>query len=75
MEKGGKNARGKQCIFPFIYKNRTYTKCTYNNAASDEPWCSTKVDESNNNHINGGGHWGICLNNCSIEGKLKFYYT
>ena len=54
---------GKKCIFPFIYRGDTYTKCIRINGQSDRSWCSTKVD-SNNRHIGGEGNWGYCDDNC-----------
>ena len=70
MTEGGDNAKGKKCIFPFIYHNISYTKCTFDNAAANKPWCSTLVNESNNHHIEGGGNWGVCMKNCPIEGNI-----
>ena len=66
---GGKNGRGKECMFPFIYLNISHLKCTTSNSQLDEPWCSTKVDESNRRHIDGDGNWGVCLETCEFEGK------
>jgi len=33
---------GVPCIFPFIYKGETFTKCTWTDA--DGSWCSTNPD-------------------------------
>ena len=33
--------QGESCIFPFIYKDKTHIKCTYNN--SPTPWCATRI--------------------------------
>ena len=31
-----------------------------------DPWCSTKVDPSNNHHIEGGSYYGDCPSNCPL---------
>ena len=37
-------------------------RCTFvNNAGSTHPWCSTKTDTQNGDHIGGGGYYGECL--------------
>ena len=33
--------QGQSCIFPFMYKDKTHTKCTYN--TSPTPWCATRI--------------------------------
>ena len=66
---GGMNGKGKKCIFPFVYQNITYTKCTKNDARTGKHWCSTFVD-SNQHHVEENGYWGICLDECLIEGIL-----
>ena len=53
------------CIFPFIYKNKTYDSCTKEGSESDEFWCATKVD-SNLESI--GDNWGYCSGSCPLEG-------
>ena len=54
------------CQFPFIYKEKTYYSCTYDNfddfngVPSDfdgQPWCSVATDLENN-HI--WSQYGIC---------------
>ncbi|CAL4142151.1 unnamed protein product, partial [Meganyctiphanes norvegica] len=45
----------KNCQFPFIYKEITYTACTKINDPEDKLWCSTKTDNQNN-HIPGGNY-------------------
>ena len=66
---GGRNGRGRNCTFPFIYQNITYTKCTQNDAPTNKPWCSTQVD-SNHHHIEDKGYWGVCLDGCHVEGNI-----
>ena len=70
-EEGGENGKGKQCIFPFIYQNTRYEKCT--TVDSHTPWCSTNVDKSYH-HIEEAGYWGACLDNCTVEGKITIHY-
>ena len=70
-EDGGKNGKGKECIFPFIYQNIKYEKCT--TVDSNTPWCSTKVDKSKH-HIEDGGFWGACLKTCPVEGMVNINY-
>ena len=50
---------GSQCVFPFVYEEITYQKCTRaeNNGV---PWCATEVD-SDMNYLK----WGNCGPNCS----------
>ena len=31
----------KECIFPFVYKSNTYTRCT--KAGGKDYWCATSV--------------------------------
>ena len=35
-----------QCVFPFSFKNVTYTSCTTSHSANGWPWCATEVEES-----------------------------
>ena len=70
-EDGGKNGKGKKCIFPFIYKNIKYEKCT--TVDSITPWCSTNVDKSKH-HIEDGGFWGACPETCPVEGMINMNY-
>ena len=51
------------CIFPFVYKNRTFTACTKFESANNAAWCATAVDA--NNQIMGvdwasHNNWGDC---------------
>ena len=64
---------GSQCVFPFVFRNKTYHSCSYANAKDALPWCSIRVDKDEN-HISGQGLWGHCSSECPIEpGILKFY--
>ena len=37
--------QSKQCIFPFVYKGKTYTECTTVESANKKAWCATKVEK------------------------------
>ena len=50
----------KPCIFPFIFNGENETTCV-KGRLRPEPWCSTKVDDSNN-YIR--GEWGFCGESC-----------
>ena len=54
---------GKNCAFPFIYKNVVHQQCTTVDDPLNKPWCSTKVS-ANKQHISGSGNWGHCAMNC-----------
>jgi hypothetical protein len=53
--------QGNECIFPFSYKNVTYTKCTSEDVYI--PWCATKINSSTNAILS----WGLCLPDCDFE--------
>merc|ERR1712126_68729 len=59
----------KDCKFPFIYMNTTYTSCTWrmSDRTNGLPWCSVAVD-SNQVHINkaDGSTWVNCDSECPI---------
>jgi hypothetical protein len=55
---GGKTAYGSPCIFPFIYKNNTYTACTTVDM-KDMEWCATEVDDDSLIAVQGS--WGACI--------------
>ena len=54
---------GENCVFPFIYSNKTFTSCTME--GSDSPWCATQVDP-NMEYVE--DKYGLCSEDCS---KLK----
>ncbi len=56
----------KPCIFPFKFNGETYNKCTDVNDPDDRLWCSTKIDDSGN-HVQSGGFWGHCGQDCNID--------
>ena len=64
------------CVFPFVFDGRRFDECTSYLDPNQELWCSTKTNSTNDEHVGGLGHWGICKKqNClSIKGMyLKKY--
>ena len=55
ITKGCQTVDGEDCVFPFIYKEKTYNECT--KEESTEPWCATSVMK-NGEVI--PKHWGDC---------------
>ena len=54
---------GKDCVFPFTYKDVEYYECTYTD--SPTPWCATQVDPSGTVVTN---KWGDCkVDTCPVE--------
>ena len=51
---------GENCVFPFIYSDKTFTSCTME--GSDYPWCATEVDP-NMEYIE--DKYGLCSEDCS----------
>lgn len=64
---------GVPCIFPFIYRNTTYSQCTSKDSDTGHPWCATSVDDD--------GYvidfaWGDCSEGCpgtSFECDEKYF--
>jgi hypothetical protein len=52
---------GLPCIFPFIYQNQTYNKCTPRDSDTRQPWCATAVDSDN---VVIDYAWGDCAEGC-----------
>ena len=52
---------GRECVFPFKYKEVVYTKCTSIDVY--QPWCATEFNTADN--LIGG--WGLCLEDCEYE--------
>ena len=58
------------CVFPFKYKGKEYTSCTYDDAVDGRPWCSIK-DDTSDNHMNSlSDQWGHCNAACAVDGIL-----
>ena len=49
----------KKCQFPFIFQNQTFYGCT-TFGAEGIPWCSTKIDALDFQHVGGKGYYGDC---------------
>jgi len=67
------------CVFPFTYDGVTHTGCAkwvWGGQNRGKFWCSTQTD-SNGNHVNGRGKFGICnCNACEcinpLEGSVPY---
>ena len=54
---------GKECVFPFTHKGKTYRGCPPDPYIKGKRWCSTATD-AKGNHITGKGKFGICEETC-----------
>jgi hypothetical protein len=52
---------GKECVFPFYYKNVLHTQCTSEDVYL--PWCPTQINASTSAILS----WGLCLPDCNFE--------
>ena len=63
---------GKKCIFPFVYKGKTYDICTTFDSDNGHAWCAITIER------NGSvphGFWGDCRPGCpGYEGKRKIFF-
>ena len=52
---------GRPCIFPFIYRDKTFSQCTSLDSDTGQPWCATEVDQDGwvVDHA-----WGDCDQGC-----------
>ena len=50
------------CIFPFIYKSKTYHGCTRDEDPDSRLWCSLQVDDETGVHVT--GQFGHCQDDC-----------
>ncbi|XP_016851306.1 epididymal sperm-binding protein 1 [Anolis carolinensis] len=41
IQEYGGNSKGKVCVFPFIYKGKTFKRCTNENSSDGRFWCAT----------------------------------
>lgn len=56
-----KTITDNNCVFPFKYKGKKYSKCTKDESVNGMPWCATKVDRSGK-VVN--GKWEDCKEGC-----------
>ena len=61
-------ASGQPCIFPFLYRGETYSRCISRDSDTGQPWCATRVDSQGwvEDHA-----WGDCDQGC--PGTRKKY--
>ena len=57
----------KNCVFPFTYEGKTYTKCTKDNSINKKAWCAYKVKS---NGAVDGNKWADCNPGCPGLGKF-----
>jgi len=56
------------CVFPFIYKGKTYEKCTFDDTNDNKAWCATRVNEQTGEVYTNS--YGNCEpSTCDIVGK------
>lgn len=55
----------RPCVFPFIFKAKSYSVCTKENDPDGKIWCSTEVTPQGH-HVGGKGHWGFCDPECQV---------
>ena len=67
----------KPCIFPFKYEGSTYNRCTRKDSENNRPWCATKVNKEDDNHVI-DKQWGDCTDGCPGTGckgdNFNFYF-
>ena len=56
----------QKCVFPFTWKNTTFSGCPIDFNDSTKRWCSTLVDP-NGNHVINKQKYGYCSDNCPID--------
>ena len=57
ITKGCQTVDGEDCVFPFIYKEKTFNECTKEGSMNSNPWCATRVME---NRTVIPSNWGDC---------------
>ena len=54
---------GDDCIFPFVYKNITYSACTATDSENKKPWCA--IAPTPVGGIVEHPNWADCEESCS----------
>ena len=55
-------SNGKQCKFPFKFRNKMFASCTSDFDPEDRPWCSTEVNSAGE-HV----EFGYCTPSCPVD--------
>ena len=55
------------CVFPFVYKNETYSACTGADSDNGAKWCATEVDSETREAVQNA--WDDCQSGpqCGVE--------
>ena len=64
------SGQSKPCLFLFVFENQTFYGCTL--YQDEKPWCSTKIDPLDYEHVIGNKYWGYCplpLDECPTDEK------
>jgi len=60
--------RGELCQFPFGYRGKIYTECTYEDTVDNQAWCATRVGRDGITAVRTS--YGNCATNfCPIENR------
>ncbi|XP_015665641.1 epididymal sperm-binding protein 1 isoform X2 [Protobothrops mucrosquamatus] len=65
----GGNSDGKQCVFPFTYKKRTYYTCTNEDAEIGRFWCATTGSYDNDEQ------WSYCADTKLLPCTFPFTFS
>ena len=57
----------KNCVFPFTYEGKTYTKCTKDKSVNGKSWCAYTVYRDG---VVVDGKWADCNTGCPGLGKF-----
>ncbi|XP_054849700.1 fibronectin-like [Eublepharis macularius] len=61
----GGNSGGRACVFPYVYKGRTYYTCTNEDAETGNFWCATTGSHDRD------AKWSYCADTIvSVDGRL-----
>ena len=66
-----KSFNGKNCVFPFMYKGKSYTQCTKDYSENEKFWCANEVEPFTRNIVN--EQWGDCDDRCPGTGSGNFW--